>query len=52
MAPKQRIGVGGGGTNLYRSERQVGRAEAKETWSLLFAGGEFADLAGCEHALA
>lgn len=33
-------------------ERQVGGAEEKGAWSLLFAGGEFADLAGCEHALA
>lgn len=33
-------------------ERGGWAGKGEEVWSLLFAGGEFADLAGCGHALA
>lgn len=47
--PKQRTGKI---TNLYREREAGGQGRGEGAWSLLFAGGEFADLAGCGHALA
>lgn len=37
---------------VQREREAGGQGRGEGAWSLLFAGGEFADLAGCGHALA